>query len=309
MDGGTAAGAQGTALPACAMAAAELGDLKRIRDARGEHSLAVRGFRAAWSRLVGGEDAAAVAGTVAADALAASRLGGIDAAVLADAGVGDPRAVLQRGFDDAAGLLPAATRARLRPQAGLAPAWSAPHSGTLPAFVAALAAQPRAGATSPGKPRLILEPPENHADHCLVVAVLGVMLCDSYDADPATVFLAGLAHHLHNAALPDSGFAGEMLLGDDLVPAMQRLFAREIATLPAALGDQVRAALATIQDADNPEGRAFHAADVIDRVLQMRHYEQVAGFTARYALDDLELVHAGPVQAFHQSVLAEAGLP
>ena len=27
------------------------------------------------------------------------------------------------------------------------------------------------------------------------------------------------------------------------------------------------------------------------------------------ALDDLELVHAGPLQAFHQSVLAEAGLP
>ena len=29
-------------------------------------------------------------------------------------------------------------------------------------------------------------------------------------------FLSGLAHHLHNATLPDSGFAGEILLGEHL---------------------------------------------------------------------------------------------
>ena len=58
-----------------------------------------------------------------------------------------------------------------------------------------------------------------------------------------------------------------------------------------------------------PVGRAFHAADVIDRVLQMRHYEQVAQFTTGQALDDMELVHAGPVQAFHTAVLRDAGLP
>ncbi len=71
----------------------------------------------------------------------------------------------------------------------------------------------------------------------------------------------------------------------------------------------MRAALATIGDAATPEGRAFNAADVMDRVLQMRQYDRVAAFTTAQALDDLELVHAGPLQAFHRAVLAEAGLP
>ena len=176
-------------------------------------------------------------------------------------------------------------------------------------FAEALIRQPRAGATCPGKPRIILEPPENHGEHCLVVAVLGVVLASHYGADPATVFLAGLAHHLHNATLPDSGFAGEILLGDALGPLMRRLFDRELATLHPAVAQTVGAALATIGDAATPEGRAFNAADVIDRVLQMRQYDRVAAFTVDQALDDLNLVHAGPLQAFHQTVLQEAGLP
>ncbi len=61
----------------------------------------------------------------------------------------------------------------------------------------------------------MFEPPENHAEHCLAVAVYGVLLAPRYGADPSVVFLAGLAHHLHNARLPDSGFTGEALLGDD----------------------------------------------------------------------------------------------
>ena len=48
---------------------------------------------------------------------------------------------------------------------------------------------------------------------------------------------------------------------------------------------------------------------MIDRVLQMRHYDQVAHFTTRQALEDLDLVHAGPTQAFHFAVLQDAGLP
>ena len=66
---------------------------------------------------------------------------------------------------------------------------------------------------------------------------------------------------------------------------------------------------ATSRTPSTPVGRAFHAADVIDRVLQMRHYEQVAQFTTAQALDDMELVHAGPTQAFHFAVLQDAGLP
>ncbi len=300
MDGGSSRGGVGALTPL----AAELGDLKRIRDAASPDSLAMRSFRCAWSRLAAGEDARLVALSITADALAATRLGGITAAVLSAAEVPDPLAILQRGFDEVASPLAPPLRRELR--AHLGRSW---QPAPAPAFAEALIRQPRAGATCPGKPRIVLEPPENHGDHCAIVAILGVALAGLYGADPATVFVAGLAHHLHNATLPDSGFAGEVLLGDELAPLMRRLFDREIASLAAPVAETVRAALATIGDADTPEGRAFNAADVMDRVLQMRQYERVAAFTTAQALEDLELVHAGPLQAFHQSVLAEAGLP
>jgi hypothetical protein len=35
----------------------------------------------------------------------------------------------------------------------------------------------------------------------------------------------------------------------------------------------------------------------------------VARFRIGQALDDMALVHAGPVQAFHHAVLQDAGLP
>ena len=299
MDGGGMAGG----LRAFTPLAAELGDLKRIRDASSPDSLAARSFRLAWGRLAAGEGALDVALSVTADTVAAMRLGGLNLATLIAVGVGEPAAVLARGFDEVAHPIAEplrdALRARLGQQRPIVP---------VPGFVEALIRQPRAGATCPGKPRLVLEPPENHADHCLVVAVLGVLLSQHYTADPAGVFLAGLAHHLHNAELPDSGFAGEMLLGDELGPVMARLFDRALAALPAPVAQTCRAALAAIGDADTPAGRAFHAADVVDRVLQMRHYEDVARFTTIQALDDLDLVHAGPVQAFHRAVLHEAGL-
>ena len=299
MDGGHAPG-----LAAFTPLAAELGDLKRIRDASSPDSLASLAFRQAWGRLAAGEDARTVALSTTADALAAARLGGIDRTVLERTGVADPIGVLGRSFDQVAGPLEPGLGRDLRAALG-----GPPPSLPVPAFAAALIRQPRAGATCPGKPRLVLEPPENHGDHCLVVAVLGTVLAGHYRADPAVAFVAGMAHHLHNAALPDSGFAGEILLGDELGPLMRRLFDRELATLPPGVAATVRAALATIGDADTPEGRAFNAADVMDRVLQMRQYDRVAGFTTSQALDDLELVHAGPIQAFHHRVMAEAGLP
>jgi hypothetical protein len=213
-------------------------------------------------------------------------------------------AILQRGFDEVAQPITLTLRQDLRAALG-----QMAVPGPAPDFAEALIRQPRAGATCPGKPRLVLEPPEGHGDHCMIVAVLGTALSGYYGANPATVFLAGLAHHLHNAFLPDSGFAGEILLGEELAPLMRRLFDRELSTLPDDVAAPVRAALATIGDVDTPEGRAFNAADVMDRVLQMKQYHRVAAFTADQALDDLQLVHAGPLQAFHQSVLRDAGLP
>ena len=286
--------------------AAELGALKRVRDAREADSLASRLFRRAWGALAAGQDPLSCALQTTADALAAARLGGIDRCVLGVCGVEDVDAdgVLARSFDEIGGPLDPALRDRLRAQLGR----EAPV-GPVPAFAEALIRQPRAGATCPGKPRIVLDPPEGHGDHCLIVAVLAVLAAPRYGSEPTAPFLAGLAHHLHNATLPDSGFAGEMLLGEHLRPIMARLFARELATLSAPLAEAIRAALAHIGDASTPEGRAFHAADVMDRVLEMRHFAQVAAFTVDQALDEMNLVHAGPVQAFHQAALAEAGLP
>ena len=286
--------------------AVELGDLKRIRDASSPDSLASRLFRASWGALLAGQAPLDVALLATADAVAAFRLGGIDRAVLLAAGLTEAEAaeVLVRSFDEVSTPVDPTLAARLRSQFG-----QTLRPGVAPEFAEALIRQPRAGATCPGKPRIVLEPPEGHGDHCMVVAVLAVILSPRYGADPAASFLAGMAHHLHNALLPDSGFAGEMLLGNHLGPVMRRLFARELATLPVSLSEAAEAALAAIPDASTAVGRAFHAADVIDRVLQMRHYDQVARFTVDQALDDMDLVHAGPTQSFHQAVLQDAGLP
>jgi len=286
--------------------AAELGDLKRVRDASSPDSLAARLFRRAWGAMSAGQDSREVALFTTAIAVAAARLGGIDRSVLLVAGLtsAEATAVLVRSFNEVAGPIDPTLADQLRGHLE-----GAFRPGPAPAFAEALIRQPRAGATCPGKPRIILEPPEGHGDHCLVVAVLGTLLAPRYGADPAMAFLAGMAHHLHNAHLPDSGFAGEMLLGPHLGPIMQTLFARELATLAGPLSTATAAALATIPDASTPGGQAFHAADVIDRVLQMRHYDQVARFTVDQALDDMDLVHAGPTQSFHKAVLQDANLP
>jgi hypothetical protein len=284
---------------------AELGDAKRVHTAGAPGSLAEQAFGRAWARLVEGEDAEPVALSETAAAVARARLAGIDAAVLTAAGLsGDQaQAVLRRAFDEVAAPLDEGLAGRLRDALpGLRPA------GPPPSLAGALNAQPRAGATSPGRPRVIVEPPESHGDHCLTVAVYGCLLAPVVGADPVTPFLMGLAHHLHNVALPDAGFAGEVLLGDALDQVIGTLEERELARLPAALADRLRAVLALRADAVAPESRAFHAADVLDRVLQVHHHARAAAFTAGQALDDLELVHAGPVQAFHLDVLAAAGL-
>ena len=57
-----------------------------------------------------------------------------------------------------------------------------------------------------------------------------------------------------------------------------------------------------------PEAKAFHSADVIDRVLQMDQYARVAGFELRHAVEEMELVHAGPLQDFQTGLLRMVGL-
>ena len=291
-----------------AAVARDLSELKRLRDQSSRDSVADRLFRRAWGRIADGAAPDEVWPGIVADALVATRLAGIDATLLEALGL-DAQAraeILARSFEAATAPLHPEALVAVRPAVG-----AIDRSGAeahAPAFADALIRQPRAGATSPGKPRLALEPAESHGDHCLVVAVLGALIALHDGADPGRVFLAGLAHHLHNAMLPDTGFAGEVMLGAALEPIMRRLFAHELATLAPDPRRTVEDALLPIADADTPEGRAFNAADVIDRVLQAHHHARAAAFTADQALGDLELVHEGPLRPFQARVLAVLGL-
>jgi len=287
---------------------AEIGDAKRIRVASFPRSLSEQAFSRSWARLVGGDDAERVALSETAAAVARVRLAGIDRDVLVSAGLPDAEAleVLQRGFDEVARSVPGGLRERLREALAAVPA--AGQVGDAPPLADALNRQPRAGATAPGRARVVVEPPESHGDHCFTVAVYGVLVAPLVGADPVTAFLVGIAHHLHNVRLPDAGFAGEVLLGAHLAPVLAAFEQQELAALPHRLADRLRAVLPLRADADAPESQAFHAADVLDRVLQVHHHARAAAFTASQALDDLELVHDGPVQAFHLGVLRSAGL-
>ncbi len=296
----------------------EIADLKRVRVAHVAGSAAQRGFMRAWAALVAGVDPGRVAALECAAALAGARLAGLDASVLRGCGLAGADAVdvLRRAVDEVAGGLHPATVARAHQALpDLVDAGSAGMDGAAPAtvdsvpeFVGALCRQPRAGATAPGRARLIVEPPEDHGEHCWAVAVYGALLADDLGADAGEVFVLGLAHHLHNAVLPDAGFAGDNLLGEHLDVLVHRLTERELATMPTPLATRVRALLELRANADTPVGRAFHAADVLDRVLQVHHHARAAGFTVEQALVDLELVHAGPVTDYHHAVLAAAGL-
>ena len=274
---------------AFAPVSAGLGEIKRVRAAHLPGTMAEALFARAWSALAGGSPAADVAADVTGRALVARTLGAMDAEVLADMG-----------------LEPAQIAAATAAGGSVSP--RALTFASLPLFVDRLCRQPRAGATAPGQPRTILEPAESHGDHCLIVAVLGVLIARQIGADQTRVFLAGLAHHLHNARMPDSGYAGEVLLGDALGPTVARLTSVEIATLTPGLAGWVRDALRLVGDGVSRDGQAFNAADAIDRVQQVHYHARAAAFSARTALVDLDLVHEGPLQAFQKALLRDAGL-
>jgi hypothetical protein len=286
----------------------EIGDLKRLRSAGHHGTAATRLFQTAWSELTAGAPLPEVARRITAQALAAARLGDLDRALLIEAGLSSAEAngVLCRAVEDISGPVPEPLRS------ALVSAIAVPGPGRtsdLPRFVGQLEDQPRAGVTRPGRPRIVLEPAENHAEHCLVVAVYGVILAPRYGADPATVFLAALAHHFHNAGMPDSGFTGEMLLGDHLGPVMRHFTEAALSSLEPGLRRRVVEARLCLADAETPEGRAFHAADVVDRVMEIAQHLRAASLTMDVVLGDMALVHDGPVKPFHDRVLAEMRIP
>ena len=290
----------------------ELGDLKRIVSAQSQGwSVAGQGFERAWRRLLKGDAVTRIACAETALACAAARLGPLQPAVLLEAGLDLEalRSTLGAAVRALAPTMPPALNERLIGElAGLDEgAWNDPPVG-LPPVIELLTRQPRAGATRPGYSRLILEPAESHAEHCYVTAVIGALLAMAEDADPGPPFLLGLAHHLHNAHLPDAGFTGEELLGEHLLPLMDRLTERGLSELPPALAREIREVRGDLGSVGTSAGRCFNAADVLDRVLEMAYHARAASFELRTALDDLDLVHPGPLLAFQQGVLERAGL-
>ena len=285
----------------------ELGDLKRIRSAGRDGTIATRLFEAGWSDWLAGGDMVSIAWRSMAHAVAAARLGDLDDRTLMELGLSADRrrTVLERAIDEVAGpldpqlvaMLKAATQVALLP--------------STPLFdpIAALRHQPRAGVTGPGRPRIMLQPEENHAEHSFVVALYAGLLAPAYDADPARAFWHGMIHHLHSAAMPDAGFTGEVLLGDDLDVVIENARNIALSALPDHAATICRDHLSAIADDTSPSARAFHAGDVIDRVVEIEQHLKRSAVTMDVVLDDYGLVHDGPVKPFHDRVLDEIGLP
>lgn len=290
----------------------ELNDLKRLRDARTSGSIAQRLFVRAWARWVSGEDLALVALQETARALIAAKLAGIDTSVLKRGGLDESqrRAVFERAFDAVSEPLEAGSRAELRQAASdlACENEGAYDELTVPDFVSQLVRQPRAGATRPGRSRVVLEPAENHAEHCAIVAVGGAIVAPHFGAAPEQAFLTGLCHHFHNAYLPDAGDAGDHLLGDQLAELQNAFRAQAITQLPSQLQQSARNALDPVYRSDTPLSCSFQTADVLDRVLEMDWHARSAAFTLSVALDEMDIVHPGPVQAFQAQVMRAAGL-
>jgi 5'-deoxynucleotidase YfbR-like HD superfamily hydrolase len=248
-----------------------------------------------------------VAIKIAAGAVVAAQLGAVNVDVLRRAGLSESeiQTILERSFDLSS--VPIETNLREELRVSLMREFASSDSAA-PPFAEKLARQPRSGATKPDAPRLVFDQPENHAEHVVTVAIYAVLLAPFFAADIATVFLAALSHHFHNAELPDAGFAGEELLGEFLPAIFNNLRELCLCELPVDLHEPIRKTFVLIENADSNEARAFHAADVIDRVLQMRHHAEANEFTLKYALEEMELVHAGAVQWFHHDVLRAAKL-
>lgn len=308
------AGSSVAGVPALLTLLRELNDLKRIHVADRQGSIAERLFLRAWARLVRGDDLRTVALSEAAHAVASARLAGIDARVMEAAGLSseERRAVLERGlasFEDSLDTtLSADLCGALNPDGVEEVSEAGELADLVPQFALMLAKQPRAGATRPGYARVVLEPTENHAEHCAIVAVNGVVAAPLYGADPAAAFLTGLCHHFHNARLPDAGDAGDHLLGDQLHAIMETFRFMAIAELPPELQQPARDSLDAVFRADKPEAMAFQTADVLDRTLEMEWHARSAAFTLDVALHDMDIVHPGPVQAAQQEIMRAAGL-
>ncbi len=294
---------------------AELQDLKRLQPAHLPHSIATELFREAWMRVLRGDDTTEVALRTTLVALTSVLFPGADGRFFTVAGLDetDIAEVLHNALRRTGGrVLEGQLYDRLA--AGI-PDLAQQFAGhaeqvyeLLPEALVVLCDQPRAGATHPELPRLVLSPPEMHSDHCLMTAVYAVLFAEQYGANPGTAFLGALAHHLHNAYLPDCGYAGELCLGRHLQQVIQNCRAEALAQFPSQLRPRITEALYHHERIDTPEGLAISAGDVLDRVIDVKWRTRAAAVTDQDILGELDLVHPGPLKDFQTELLSATGL-
>lgn len=295
----------------------ELEDLKRQQPAHYSQSIASTLFIESWQRLLAGEAAERIATTITTKAIISVLLPGGDAPFIREAGLNESAvvAIYQKAlYTSAHGRLDdtlyTSLAASISPLVKEYVAQGADNQlpAAPPWFVDVLCRQPRAGATKPGRPRLLLVPPEMHSDHCLTTAVFAALLSPIFGASPGPPFLTGLSHHLHNAVLPDCGFGGEVLLDEWLEDIIQQGQDKALAALEPQLAQQVREAIARHENLALAEGQAASAADVLDRVLDVQWRTRAARVKDEDILDELDLVHEGPIKRFQTELLSAAGV-
>ena len=286
----------------------EINDVKRLYARNlGSHSYASLVFFGATKALHSGEPLQADAWCAAI--VSAARLGAITSSVLRDIGIEQfDRTVILKNSILVQQSLSNPLRDSLTIACGLLDQICVEGTVNSLDWVTRLAASPRAGATCPGKPRIALEPAEMHSDHCVMVAAYAFLLADTFGASREDAWLIGLCHHLHNAYLPDAGFTGEVLLGDHLERVINSLRSRALDTFSVNYRDRVISLFDEINDLRSPLAQTFHAADTIDRVVQMEHYERAAKFRVAKALEEFNLVHAGAAQEFQHALLRSIGI-
>ncbi|MPZ88386.1 MAG: hypothetical protein GEU81_09975, partial [Nitriliruptorales bacterium] len=228
----------------------QIGGGKRVYAAGRAGSFAEQGFRSAWAQLCSGIDVERIARRKTAAAVAAVRLAAVDVATLHRVGLRSTEAlaILRRAVDEVAEPLTGTQREWLDDGLGLLVA-EQPAVGEVPPFVRALCVQPRAMPELRGQGRFV-SAPVSHAEHSWAVAVGGALFAEPFRADPADAFLVGLAHHLHNALLPDAGLGGEALLGDALPMVRARCADEALAQLDPPLRDDIQHALLATRDAE-----------------------------------------------------------
>ena len=308
----------------------ELTDLKRIESFGHPGSLASYRFGNALERLVrikaiDGDIAKQQLRQLAVDHLTlgiiATRCGAMDIDALKELDIAPE--VIERTFDAAldehAAAIPTSLRDEVRQSLGRqihgggAASTPRPIAGdaAFTDLVDRMRREPRAGATAMGRSRVLVTPTESQAEHSYVTAILATILAgwsaEDQPVDAGECFATGMLHHVHNAYLPDSGFSGEVLLGDAL-PSVLRTARDRAKQAIASVADRIDAAADRMSHLETPESRCNNAADAIDRVLQSRYHERVANFDSGRINAELELVHEGPLQSFQQATLVRLGI-